>query len=962
MTQAPLLPSNASELERDLSLSQDSLTRLSSGPPKIRTGKRLDIQDDVIPWLILEYGLGELLPYIPDQRQAVREGVKWQRVRGTPAAVRTALGWIGFDAQIEESERGSIRWADFQLGLDQAPNGLQFTENVVQVSRLSSPVRSRLFRIYGGWYDFRRFKLDDHGLSTGSWLCDHTGVYLEQDREIPWPQLSFGRELQRTHSFTETFTAGTSLHRKRTDLGFYEDRLILDFNQLSELVWRTFHMDVAKACISRMHFMEWGPIWQRATDWAMVAWDATFDWANKINAITPALKFCKAGMYLSDQDAKLGDTNACLPATDVVEVGDGPLVLSEADSETGVGVLSEHVSRLEYQEILERLERQTESGSMWVSGSNSQTQTEIFPLTHGQAYASTAHPNPPAHATLITSLSYNNFTLNNRASYSDHVFGDGAGHRLGDNAEMVRHGETRKVFAYDDIFRLDQTLLSERKALVQQYSNTRDHTTSSDRTFVQSSQWQTAIETWASVGDWQSEPGWFDVVNESEDWLSTYSWNTYPQFERVHEETEAELDLSEGNNVFGDLNYRLGSFYNVVEERFTQTTVATLSFQPNLLSSLDREHKRIIPYEDKFTLDLHRLSEFLPLVNQMGTLREHTTGFVQAQVQSGQWEFATLTWANQLDWQSESWFDLGGPPDESWLSTYSWTNFNQLEQFFEETISEVELSEAGAFGDLNFLLGSEFSSISERFTQTEVNALIAQPSLVGSLDREHKRILPYNDTFELDLNRLDEFIPLVSFQSNVREHADETNISRRFQTLWTDSSFEWNAANNDWQSFGWYQEEDELSWVEVYSWVDTPALQRYTRHAKAAIVLSDSDPLSSTNATLGWYSGDERFDRDYHAIHDYRLATFETRQHVRSVQTTVLWLPSEIDWNDTNWSGPAAPDWANSEETWNDDPTDGWDSVDWTQSSVDWGDLFMWATIKRWTVLSTVVESKHTTI
>ena len=99
----------------------DLLSRLEGGPPKIRTGKRVDIQDDVIPWLILEYGLGELLPYIPDQREAVREGVKWQRVRGTPAAVRTALGWIGFDALIEESDAGSFRWAEFQLCLDQAP-------------------------------------------------------------------------------------------------------------------------------------------------------------------------------------------------------------------------------------------------------------------------------------------------------------------------------------------------------------------------------------------------------------------------------------------------------------------------------------------------------------------------------------------------------------------------------------------------------------------------------------------------------------------------------------------------------------------------------------------------------------------------------------------------------------------------------------------------------------------------
>ena len=756
-----LLPSSSSQLERDLSLSSDLLSRLEGGPPKIRTGKRVNIQDDVIPWLILEYGLGELLPYIPDQREAVREGVKWQRVRGTPAAVRTALGWIGFDALIEESEAGSIRWADFQLGLDQAPNGLQFTENVVQVSRLSSPVRSRLFRIYGGWFDFRRFKLDEHGLSTGSWLCDHTGVYLEQDREVPWPQLSFGREIKRTESFTTDFAVGTSLHRKRTDLGFYEDRLILDFNQLSDLVWKPFHMDVAKAVISRMHFQQWGPIWQRATDWTTAAWDATFDWANKINTIAPALKFCKAGMYLSDQDAKLGDTNACLPARYEEEIGVGTLLLSESDAETGEGILSEHRSDVVEREILERFERNTDAEA-----------------THQVQ-----------------------------------------GHLLGATNEKAHHSEKTHLYKYEDVFQLNLTRLSEWLPLVTQYSNTRAHKTAHDRFFLQSDQWQDATGTWATAADWDTEFGWFDEINDVGTWATTYSWQNYPQLEQYHEETEAEVDLSEGNNVLGDLNYRLGSEFSIVTERFQQTTVASLSVQPNL---------------------------------------------------------------------------------------------------------------------------------------------------IGSLEREHQRLLRYNDHFELDLNRLGEFPPLVNEAGYSRLHSYSADLQRYFQDTWADSSPAWNEPGNDWGNFpGWWDASQEFTWNEVFSWVDTPALQRYTRHAKAAIVLSDSDPLSTTNATLGWYVGDERFDRIFTATPaTYSTQTFETRQHGRLKQASVYWLPAEQAWDSTDWAGPDAPDWANSEETWNDDPTvDSWGSVDWLQSDpVDWDASFMWATIKRWTVLSTVVESQHTTI
>lgn len=873
MTQAPLLPSNASELERDLSLSSDSLNRLGSGPPKIRTGKRLDIQDDVIPWLILEYGLGELLPYIPDQRQAVREGVKWQRVRGTPAAVRTSLGWIGFDAQIEESERGSIRWADFQLGLDQAPNGLQFTENVVQVSRLSSPVRSRLFRIYGGWFDFRRFKLDDHGLSTGSWLCDHTGVYLEQDREVPWPQLSFGREIKRDASFTESFVAGGSVHRHRTDLGFYEDRLILDFNQLSELVWRTFHMDVAKACISRMHFQEWGPIWQRATNWTTAGWDSVFDWANKINAITPALKFCKAGMYLSDQDAKLGDTNACLPATDVVEVGDGPFVLSEGDLDTGFGILSEHVSRLEYQEILERFERNTDAEA-------------------------------------------------------DH---SASTHNLGDNAELYRHGETTRFVKYNDTFQLNLNLLDEFPPLLTHAAYSRNHSYS-----------------------WEN--GWFDFDSwDSVSWKEAFKWEGNRFSLDQHFTLEAAGIYLSDSDPLEETNATFSTPFNSRFERNTDAEAIHTgsghllgeSADPGVLS---REHQRLITYNDRFQLSLNRLSEFVDLTSFQSNIRAHTTGFVQAQVQVDQWQVATQTWSSPIDWQSAGWFDLNAQ-NESWLSGYSWTNFPQLEQFFEETISEVELSETGAFGDLNFLLGSEFSSVSERFTQTEVNALAVQPSLLRSLDREHKRILPYNDTFELDLNLLDEFIPLVSFQSNTREHGDETNISRRFQTIWADTSFGWDATVNDWQTLGWYQEADELSWAEAYSWADTPQLQRYTRHAKAAVVLSDSDPLSSTNATLGWNFGDERFDRDYHTTATDTRGAFDGRDHKRLKQAELQWLIDEPTWTDNDEFGLAG------DETWTTSSAD-WSSIDWTTAE-DW---ILDGAFTTWSIYTVHAETSHQTI
>ena len=102
MTADHLLPANATPLEQALSLATDSLSRLALPTDAIRQFKT-DPSDPLLPWLIWEYGLGELLPYLPEPRQAIAEGILWQRLRGTPAALTTALAWIGATATIEQN-------------------------------------------------------------------------------------------------------------------------------------------------------------------------------------------------------------------------------------------------------------------------------------------------------------------------------------------------------------------------------------------------------------------------------------------------------------------------------------------------------------------------------------------------------------------------------------------------------------------------------------------------------------------------------------------------------------------------------------------------------------------------------------------------------------------------------------------------------------------------------------------
>ena len=159
--------------------------------PIIRTAKRVDIPDSVVPWLIYEYGLGEILPYLGnDQRLALRDGVLWQRIRGTPESVRVALSWIGIEGLIEEPHGPmEVHWAEYMLGLSAATDGDEIIDRIMAIAKISSPVRSRLQRIYAV-HDFRRAVWGEFSWGDGSVYSDHSGVRPRPD----WPQISYGRK------------------------------------------------------------------------------------------------------------------------------------------------------------------------------------------------------------------------------------------------------------------------------------------------------------------------------------------------------------------------------------------------------------------------------------------------------------------------------------------------------------------------------------------------------------------------------------------------------------------------------------------------------------------------------------------------------------------------------------------------------------------------------------------------
>ena len=315
MTPNDLLPPNATVLERSLSLSSDLLPRLGHQTEAL-AGFKTDPSDSLLPWLIWEYGLGELLPYLPDPRRAIAEGIRWQRLRGTPAALTTALSWIGASATVEQETPG-IHFAEFQFDPGRVLDSDTAIANLIAIARLSAPARSRLSRFYHG-LDLRRLVLDESRLGEAL-LSDHSGVFWRDGQT----RLSFGRSCQLA---TPPLDVGVVPVREavRFAVARLMDRYLLSFSALGD----PGHTPNEEILHSHL-----------------------FTLANALGVpdpvgVRPERKFCKAMVVLSDS-TPLGDINANLPRFVWQETG-APIALGSGDR------LSATPHRLTRVEVLER--------------------------------------------------------------------------------------------------------------------------------------------------------------------------------------------------------------------------------------------------------------------------------------------------------------------------------------------------------------------------------------------------------------------------------------------------------------------------------------------------------------------------------------------------------------------------------------------------------------------------------
>ena len=329
-----LLPKNATSVERALEAATAPDRHLAGSDAALRTFKDAP-PDALLPSLVWEYAVGELVPWLGgDACRAIADGVAWNRLRGTPAALKTLLGWVWpTPIAIEEEEAGSAHFAEFMVDPGRVLSDAEVA-TLVAAARLSAPARSRLARVFHA-YDIRRLRLD-HSRLGDAMLSDYSGT--------PWPgdghtRLSFGRWQQiELNCGLQTLSANReALHAQRVR---YADRCLLD-EMLTSVC-----KPLPNPKIEHGQSIE----------------------AVQINALEgrgemrPERKFCRAQIVLSDGPA-LEDTNACLPVAHFVPGEATHFVLS-------VSRLSDHDGRGRWEAVLERLERRQQVVS-FVSGPTS---------------------------------------------------------------------------------------------------------------------------------------------------------------------------------------------------------------------------------------------------------------------------------------------------------------------------------------------------------------------------------------------------------------------------------------------------------------------------------------------------------------------------------------------------------------------------------------------------------------
>lgn len=167
-----VLPPNASLLERAI----DGNFPADWGSLADQAEPAAD-PDVLLPWVVAQWQLSQFDRYFADPRELLAKGLPWLRERGSAAAVKRAMGWLGYaGVRIEEdgarlhiSPGREVSIADMQ--------------HIAYMVRASIPLHVKFYRLFHR-YDLRRIRLDNRPRLDSGMLDTDSGVPIDVGGEI----------------------------------------------------------------------------------------------------------------------------------------------------------------------------------------------------------------------------------------------------------------------------------------------------------------------------------------------------------------------------------------------------------------------------------------------------------------------------------------------------------------------------------------------------------------------------------------------------------------------------------------------------------------------------------------------------------------------------------------------------------------------------------------------------------
>ena len=318
LNEKSLLPPNSTEFEKSL----ENATKFKVEAGLLR-GFKFKNNASILEYLVWEYNLGDILECLQNG-DIISDGLKFQRTRGTKAAIKIAANWAGLDDIEICEEYPSVHFYEFQIGVKKRQFDFDI-ELLKNVTNLAKPVRSRLSRVYNDIYDVRHFKLNES--QFGDILSDDSGVKFHD------LTLSFGRK---NHETVDYQGISTDFGIKRIhQINSFADKIFrLDFEVLSQTEADKNNIKIEYQ--KQRFYKNNSPIFKEN------------------QCIERYSTFAKAAIVLSETSI-LGGINSCFGTYTIVEK-DGTFLF-------GHNRLSEHSWGFKALEILERFRNETSNYS-----------------------------------------------------------------------------------------------------------------------------------------------------------------------------------------------------------------------------------------------------------------------------------------------------------------------------------------------------------------------------------------------------------------------------------------------------------------------------------------------------------------------------------------------------------------------------------------------------------------------